>query len=111
MPVFYRRSITHQSQENVKMSASEKAKIAEAYLESYRELSKELGADFIFQMDETPCYFDLVRSKTIHFKGILLPIILIVHVVFAQVVNTFFYNGNSVVRIGVNIECSLIRFV
>uniref|UniRef100_A0A914WZG8 HTH CENPB-type domain-containing protein n=1 Tax=Plectus sambesii TaxID=2011161 RepID=A0A914WZG8_9BILA len=63
-----RRCITHTGQ----VDRREKRDIAKTAKEHLLTLSKTTaGYDtpFIFNMDKTPCYFDMVRDSTLHFKG------------------------------------------
>jgi hypothetical protein len=65
-----RRVVTHQAQENRFKTKSQKAAALNEFLHSIPERTRGYEADKIFQMDETPIYFDMTKSRTIDFKGL-----------------------------------------
>ena len=43
--------------------------IVRSHFEGVKHLTEKLDADHIFYMNETPCYIDIVSSKTLDFVG------------------------------------------
>ncbi len=62
------RSVTHRGQQDNR-PAAEICTVVKDYLTSARVVTADLSADKIFNMDETPCYFDMCSDQTLHFKG------------------------------------------
>uniref|UniRef100_A0A914XQ42 HTH CENPB-type domain-containing protein n=1 Tax=Plectus sambesii TaxID=2011161 RepID=A0A914XQ42_9BILA len=63
-----RRCITHTRQADNR-EKREIAKLTEDFLLSLNMKMVEYEANHIYYMDEIPCYFDMMRDLTLHFKG------------------------------------------
>ena len=62
------RKVTHVSQQQTKT----KAELLEAVNDFFRcakQKTCSLSPSNIYNMDETPCYFDMCHNRTLHFKG------------------------------------------
>ena len=62
------RAVTHQTQQD-NSSISDKYKKVVDYLAELQQKTAGYSEQFIFNMDETPCYFDMTKNRTMHFKG------------------------------------------
>ncbi len=62
------RRVTHRGQQDNRADTEIK-KVAEHFLESVQQKTAGYSADKVFNMDETPCYFDMASDQTLHFKG------------------------------------------
>lgn len=62
------RRITHRGQQDNR-SAEEIGKVAVEWLRKLQTETAPFSADHIFNMDETPAYFDMSADSTLHFKG------------------------------------------
>ena len=62
------RRITHQGQQDGR-TAVEKYQIVNNFLVSAAQSTVEYNLMQIYNMDETPCYFDMASDQTLHFKG------------------------------------------
>jgi transposase-like protein len=62
------RKPTHVGQED-NSTPHERRKIAIEHLETVELLTADLNEEFIFNMDETPVYIDMMSNTTISFKG------------------------------------------
>ena len=62
------RRVTHHGQADNRHPRVLKS-IVYNYIQSLNHMTHGLDADHIFNMDETPCYTDMVGQQTIHFQG------------------------------------------
>ncbi len=62
------RSITHRGQQDNRPK-TDIGKAANEYVDSIPLHTMGLDGDHIFNMDETPCFFDMANDTTLHFKG------------------------------------------
>ncbi len=62
------RKVTHVSQQD-NSSISDKHWTILKHFQLLRQKCAGLAPQFIFNMDETPSYFDMASSSTLHFKG------------------------------------------
>ncbi len=62
------RRITHQGQQDSR-TLSEKYRLVRDFLASIPDFTTPYSADCIFNMDETPAYFDMASETTLDFRG------------------------------------------
>ncbi len=62
------RSVTHRGQQDNR-PAAELCSLVKDYLHSAQIATAGLASAQIFNMDETPCFFDMCSDQTIHFRG------------------------------------------
>ena len=62
------RKITHQSQQD-NSSQKEICSKVKTFIAAINQKTANISKKFIFNMDETACYFDMCHSRTLHFQG------------------------------------------
>lgn len=62
------RKITHQSQQD-NSSANEIKKKVHNFITYVKQKTANISKQLIFNMGETPCYFDMTHGRTLHFPG------------------------------------------
>lgn len=63
------RRITHKTQADNCNDLLELKRIVDPYLQNVQYKSRDYDPKNILNMDETPCYFDMLGDSTLHFKG------------------------------------------
>ncbi len=62
------RAVTHTAQQD-KSTVAEKSAVISKYFHAVHQKTAGLREPFIFNMDKTPCYYDMKSNRTMHFKG------------------------------------------